>query len=140
MYVAPLKKGQGLLGQRSGFGLIARDDIHHSVAALNLYGADLLRRKLPQTTAFNHGGASHSDAGTLGGNTNIRRAKQRRVAGETVAIVDRDARHFAFQSRPLRKGGNIQTGKLHQHIGIAGAATPALGVHHYGQVFIPSQG
>ena len=88
--------------------------------------ADVVGVHRPQPPALDHRRAAHPERRALGGDDQVRRAGDHRVAREAAARDDRDPGNEARQAPPQREGSGLER-RDDRVVGVARPPSPALG-------------
>ena len=124
-----LEVGEQAFRHGHGFGLVGDDDVDHTVGLLHADRADLVGVDVAEPAAGDHRRPAHPEGGVLGGDDQIRAARDHGVAREAAALDDRDARHQTRQRGPELERAGVECGDR-GIVGVARSSPAALGEEH----------
>jgi len=124
-----LKVRERLAGKTHSIGLIGSRDVDDTVLHLHVERTDVVGVDHAESAALDHRRAAHADAGIRRRDDQVGAAEQGRIARKASTRRDPDAGHKARKPSPEREGHHVEP-RDHRMIGVARAATTALGKEH----------
>ena len=124
-----LEVGEQAFRHGHRFGLVGDDDVDHTVGLLHADRADLVGVDIAEPAAGDHRRPAHSERGVLGGDDQIRTARDHGVAREAAALDDRDARNQPRQRGPELERAGVECGDR-GIVGVARSSAATLGEEH----------